>query len=317
MSAFDQATTSKTGANDEDFDANDSRGFRVKSNVGAMEMSKYRLEQLCERSLPVIVGLLALVVAILLPLTIYSYTSVNNKGAQKILSGSTLTDIKRSYDNKVKTLAQKLKLMETAGRQPGPQGPKGDMGNTGHIGIPGRSGPAGRKGEMGGDGPPGPPGPAGPLGPPGPQGPRGERGQGAGDPGPPGPKGEKGSLGVPAPLPSGPITKTIPRAAKGDETVYTVSCIGACRDVGISLEVADGDADLYAREAGPPKIQNSDCDDCPLCRSRSSQLRDSCSNINTFHGNSFYAMIVAHKDYVDGKIIFSALNLSNVTETPT
>jgi hypothetical protein len=49
------------------------------------------------------------------------------------------------------------------------------------------------------------------------------------------------------------------------------------------------------REEYPPKIQNSDCDDCPLCRSRSSNLKDSCSNINTLHGDSFYAMVVAHK----------------------
>ena len=69
------------------------------------------------------------------------------------------------------------------------------------------------------------------------------------------------------------------------------------------------------REDSPPKIQNSDCDDCPLCRSRSSQLRDSCDSIDTQHGDSFYAMVVAHKDYINATITFSALNLSNVTET--
>ena len=69
------------------------------------------------------------------------------------------------------------------------------------------------------------------------------------------------------------------------------------------------------REDSAPKIQNSDCDDCPLCRSRSSQLRDSCDSIDTQHGNSFYAMVVAHKDYINATITFSALNLANVTET--
>ena len=71
----------------------------------------------------------------------------------------------------------------------------------------------------------------------------------------------------------------------------------------------------FSREDSAPKIQNSDCDDCPLCRSRSSQLRDSCDSIDTQHGNSFYAMVVAHKDYINATITFSALNLDQVTET--
>ena len=72
---------------------------------------------------------------------------------------------------------------------------------------------------------------------------------------------------------------------------------------------------FFFREDSAPKIQNSDCDDCPLCRSRSSQLRDSCDSIDTQHGNSFYAMVVAHKDYINATITFSALNLDQVTET--
>ena len=72
---------------------------------------------------------------------------------------------------------------------------------------------------------------------------------------------------------------------------------------------------FFFREDSAPKIQNSDCDDCPLCRSRSSQLRDSCDSIDTQHGNSFYAMVVAHKDYINATITFSALNLDEVTET--
>jgi len=41
--------------------------------------------------------------------------------------------------------------------------------------------------------------------------------------------------------------KTVPRANKGDQKLFLVTCLGACRDVGISLEVLEGDADLYAR----------------------------------------------------------------------
>ena len=69
------------------------------------------------------------------------------------------------------------------------------------------------------------------------------------------------------------------------------------------------------REEEPPKVENSDCDPemCLLCRSRSSQLRDSCSNIDTLHGTQFYAMVVAHKPYREAKITFSGLNLREVT----
>ena len=69
------------------------------------------------------------------------------------------------------------------------------------------------------------------------------------------------------------------------------------------------------REEEPPKVENSDCEPeiCSLCRSRSSQLKDNCSNINTIQGNQFYAMVVAHKPYRQAKITFSGLNLSNIT----
>ncbi len=71
----------------------------------------------------------------------------------------------------------------------------------------------------------------------------------------------------------------------------------------------------FSREGSPPKIENSDCDNCPLCRSRSSQLTDSCDNVNTLLGNSFYTMVVAHKPYTNAQLTFTAINLKNVTET--
>ena len=39
----------------------------------------------------------------------------------------------------------------------------------------------------------------------------------------------------------------IASANKGDQALYLVTCLAPCRDVGISLEVDEGDADLYAR----------------------------------------------------------------------
>ena len=67
------------------------------------------------------------------------------------------------------------------------------------------------------------------------------------------------------------------------------------------------------REDAPPKIQNSDCDNCPLCRSRSSQLTDNCERINVDNG-TFYTMVVAHKAFRDCIITFSGMNLQNVTD---
>jgi len=279
-------------------------------------MSWHRIEQSLEKGLPLLVAVLALMVAILLPLAISTYIQISTKDAQDALKGN----VRDSFNVMNKNFISRLRRVENKQLRAGPKGSKGDKGDNGPIGIPGPSinGRKGEKGDSGPAGPSGPPGttgPAGSTGPAGPQGPKGERGQGAGDPGPQGPQGPKGDKGDPAPTPSGPIKKNIPSANKGDETVYSVTCHGVCRDVGIRLQVESGDADLYAREDSAPKIQNSDCDDCPLCRSRSSQLRDSCDSIDTQHGNSFYAMVVAHKDYINATITFSALNLDEVTET--
>ena len=69
------------------------------------------------------------------------------------------------------------------------------------------------------------------------------------------------------------------------------------------------------REGAKPEIKNSDCDNCPLCRSRSSQLSDTCERIDAFE-RIFYAMVVAHKTYNDCVIIFKGMNLMNVTNIP-
>ena len=65
--------------------------------------------------------------------------------------------------------------------------------------------------------------------------------------------------------------------SKGDSKVYRITCNGnICRDVSVQLEVSRGDADLYGNENQPPHISGSDCDSCTICRSRSSNLIDSC-----------------------------------------
>ena len=48
---------------------------------------------------------------------------------------------------------------------------------------------------------------------------------------------------------------TIPYAEKNSQTTYIVSCIGPCRQITAFLEVASGDADLYAREDRAPVIE--------------------------------------------------------------
>jgi len=274
-------------------------------------MSRQDIERHFERALPFLVGCLSVLVALLLPLVISTYIQISTKDAQDALRGNVMTVFTKS-NIAMKARIQKAELKKSI------QGPKGDKGGIGIDGAKGDKGPVGKKGEKGDPGPAGPTGtsgpvgPQGPSGPAGPQGPKGERGTGdgdKGDPGPPGPPGEKGES---APLPSGPIKKEIASASKGDTTLYQVTCLGACRDIGISLVVASGDADLYAREDSAPKIQNSDCDNCPLCRSRSSQLTDQCERIDVENG-TFYAMVVAHKAFTDCKLTFSGMSLQNVT----
>ena len=51
---------------------------------------------------------------------------------------------------------------------------------------------------------------------------------------------------------------------------YVVFCEGPCKEVTAKLKYARGDPDLYGREGSPPDItsSDSDCNDCPDCRSR-------------------------------------------------
>lgn len=273
------------------------------------------IERHFQRALPILVGCLSVLVAILFPLVISTYMQISTKDAQDILRGNVMKVINASN----KHLNARLQKASQKKNLPGPSGNIGDLGEKGVKGIIGGFGTNGTKGDRGPKGPIGPtgsPGSAGPPGPPGVQGIKGKQGPGAGEKGEPGPMGPPGEKGDSAPLlPAAPIRKEIAHASKGDMTLYQVTCWGPCHDIGISLRVASGDADLYAREGGKPEIKNSDCDNCPLCRSRSSQLSDTCERIDAFEG-TFYAMVVAHKTYNDCVIIFKGMNLMNVTNIP-
>lgn len=95
--------------------------------------------------------------------------------------------------------------------------------------------------------------------------------------------------------------------------VYVVTCLPPhCNDVQVKLSVKSGDADLYAREGAVPKIENSNCADCPLCKSRSSDREDSCSGISTLMGNQFFLTVTAHKSFIGGKLVVSGFNLKDV-----
>ena len=72
---------------------------------------------------------------------------------------------------------------------------------------------------------------------------------------------------------------------------------------------------MHAQIYSVPRISSSDCTDCPLCRSRSSNLSDKCENINTPDSTQFYVAVVAHKSYRNCEITFSGHNLKNVTST--
>ena len=115
--------------------------------------------------------------------------------------------------------------------------------------------------------------------------------------------------------PSFPPAKSILSASKGSKKTYLVFCLGHCRDIGVHLEVKSGDADLYAREDSPPVIENSNCAECPLCKSRQSTREDKCSDISTVQGESFYLMVTAHKAYRGATIKISGYNLKEVRDS--
>jgi len=50
--------------------------------------------------------------------------------------------------------------------------------------------------------------------------------------------------------------RAISSASKGEQKTFRVRCLGLCREINVHLEVAAGDADLYAREDGAPSIVN-------------------------------------------------------------
>ncbi|TRY70919.1 hypothetical protein TCAL_16380 [Tigriopus californicus] len=164
---------------------------------------------------------------------------------------------------------------------------------------------------------PGALGTKGSTGLPGPMGPKGEKGSNSGTVGPKGEKGDKGEQGekgTSAPTPAGPFSFDLSPASKGDEVSFEVKCFGTCRDVNVRLSVESGDADLYAKEESEPKIKNSNCDDCRLCKSRSSNLDDSCSGIQTQTREGFFIKVTAHKPYANGQLKINGFNLESVEQ---
>ena len=101
---------------------------------------------------------------------------------------------------------------------------------------------------------------------------------------------------------------------KGAIDYYMVTCLESCSSMTVKLSVDSGDADLYARLDDLPQINNSNCDDCPLCKARSSSLTDKCGSFDTPGNSTFYVAVVAHKDYINCTITFSGSNLANVME---
>lgn len=279
-----------------------------------------------EKIMPFLVALLSVTMIVIAPLAISAFSTINTRTAKITLTGAPLTDLESSMTRTIGHLKDRIVNLESLVKKqgpPGPAGPKGQKGNVGikgDLGVPGRTGEKGEKGKKGTRGNRGDTGPTGPSGLPGPtglQGIKGEPGSGAGDPGP---KGEKGDVGPPGekgdspPKPIGPVTLRIAEMDKGLSKTYIVTCLDRCIGVRAEMEVGTGDADIYGREEGLPEIENSDCSDCPVCKSRSSTTSDSCNDMSTVSGNSFYLMVVAHKPFTQGELKIAGYNLKSVKE---
>jgi len=192
----------------------------------------------------------------------------------------------------------------------GPLGPMGEKGEIGHVGNQGIDGEKGEKGERGPEGPiilssfneteEGIQGPPGPPGPPGPKGERGVNGE----------KGDKGDIGESLVL-SDPFVWTQEEGNKNDRFDFTVECLTMCKDLEISIKHKTGDVDLYGKADTVPDIVNSNCNDCPDCKARSSKSIDRCK-VGRIKSRVFHVVVLAHKNFRKLELDIDAANLKSV-----
>jgi len=274
-------------------------------NINAVETGNRWISY--EKLYPLAIAFCTIMMAIWIPITIANTYIIHDADTNKYLTGKANIVMVEQHKTKAMQLKDRINKLDGQNKvglkgEKGPLGEKGEDGGTGEGGIKGNKG---RKGSKGTTGPSGNDGEKGNKGDPGI---KGHKGNSTGDPGPKGPKGQKGEKGDGPPGPSLPKVYNITRAFKGDKKVYQTFCWDTCRDITVKLSY-QGDADLYANEGSPPRIENSNCDNC-LCKSRSSSSPDTCY-ITTDSSNSFYTTVYAHDDYRNAQLIFDGPNFNN------
>jgi len=260
-----------------------------------------------EKIYPIAIAFCTIMMAIWTPITIANSYIIHNAETNNILTGGANIAMVEQHKTKAMQLKDRIKKLDGQNKV-GPKGEKGPLGEKGEKGVIGEGGIFGIKGRKGTVGRTGPLGNDGETGNKGEPGVKGLKGNSTGDPGLKGPKGPNGEKGDGPPTPSLPKVYNITRAFKGDKKVYQTFCWDTCRDITVKLSY-QGDADLYANEGSPPRIKNSNCDDC-LCKSRSSSSPDTCY-ITTAGENSFYTTVYAHDDYRNAQITFDGPNFND------
>ena len=111
--------------------------------------TRHDLESAFEKAMPYMMGFIAFLMVIFVPLSLSTYSSINSKEAQAVLSGAQAQLVATTLHREMVAVEKKLSKLEKQRLLPGPRGPPGARGDTGPLGPPGRLGMDGRKGEEG------------------------------------------------------------------------------------------------------------------------------------------------------------------------
>ena len=111
--------------------------------------TRHDLESAFEKAMPYMMGFIAFLMVIFVPLSLSTYSSINSKEAQAVLSGAQAHLMATNMFKEMAAVEKRLSNLESKRLLPGPRGPPGARGDTGPLGPPGRQGMDGRKGEEG------------------------------------------------------------------------------------------------------------------------------------------------------------------------
>jgi len=100
---------------------------------------------------------------------------------------------------------------------------------------------------------------------------------------------------------------------KGDMITYRVKCLGNCESIRATVNVDQGDADLFASEDETLQMEDSDCLNCPMCKARSIGRKDECSSMGPIKSDSFFLTVFAAEAFTNGRLAITGINVKNAS----